>query len=394
MELRPLAPAASSVQPAHGPVTVTASEPAPQPLPPRPPRPPASPVDAARTPRPRAYHAGPTRSAIAEFPTPSAERAFALLQTHYVVRLDTSALALAGLAKFRRIDPAFELRGHGLFYAGEHIGDVASPATLAAVADALALVSTHSRRIAERSSPELGQIFIAGMRDHLDRYTRYFTPTELTERVDGLAGTSVSVARRDPDIAVLTIASFTATTAAETRAALVPLVRDGVNAVIIDLRGNGGGLLDASADTADLFLASGTTLDQRARTALYAEHRTASPGDPFENVRVAIVTDGATASAAESFTAALVDVGRAVQTGRPTYGKGTAQTIQTLPSGEGFAFSVAEFVGPTGRPINGVGRVPSACADQCVAEPSNVPADIDRAAAILAIDATADSQKR
>lgn len=304
-------------------------------------------------------------------------------------------MAFSGLSLFQRFEPALAVaHTDGVFvvrFNGAIIGRVPSSDALDAAAQVLELVAQHSRRIAARTPNELSEIFIGGMRNALDRYTSVLVPDELRERESALrltdsrstdqpASTAHAV-RRDGRTAVLTIASFATTTASDVRAALTPLVADGVDSVIIDVRGNGGGLVDSAAATAELFLARGVIVDQRARLPLYAEHWTAKAGDPFESLRIAIVTDGATASAAEAFTAALVDSGRAVHTGRPTYGKGTAQVIETLPNGYGLVFSVAELLGPTGARIEG--RIPSVCADACRSEPSNDSADLDRAAAAL-----------
>jgi carboxyl-terminal processing protease len=160
---------------------------------------------------------------------------------------------------------------------------------------------------------------------------------------------------------VLAIPTFTTTTAADIEAALLPLVRGGARGVVIDLRGTGGGDLAQSAAAADLFVKSGVVLEMKARDPTYAKHLEAHVASPLEKLRVVILVDGGTASAAEHFAATLGDVGRAVILGHPTVAKGRAQAVIPMRSGEGLVLTVARFTGPTGATIDDVGIVPAVC---------------------------------
>ncbi len=165
------------------------------------------------------------------------------------------------------------------------------------------------------------------------------------------------------DLAYLNIDQFHDKTETELRAALTGLEAKGYKGLILDLRGNPGGLLTATIDVADEFLASGTILsevDANGKTQSW----TARPGGLATKIPIVILVDKGSASGAEVLTAALHDNGRAKVVGVRTFGKGTVNQLQQLkncgdPAGCGALYlSVGRWLTPKGDQIEGLGVKP------------------------------------
>ncbi|MGH8890999.1 MAG: S41 family peptidase [Acidothermaceae bacterium] len=126
--------------------------------------------------------------------------------------------------------------------------------------------------------------------------------------------------------------------------------------IVLDLRGNPGGLLDEGVKTASVFLDGGlvVTVDRRGSQPL--EMDAGSGGDT--RMPLAVLVDGGTASAAEVVTGALQDRGRAVVVGARTFGKGSVQEPTELADGSAIEFTVGSYLTPTGRSLEGVGITP------------------------------------
>lgn len=140
--------------------------------------------------------------------------------------------------------------------------------------------------------------------------------------------------------------------------AMLALHRQGMKSLILDVRGNPGGLLNEAVDISDLFLPSGRIVATRGRnTADNSDER--ATWDRTWSTPLVVLVDGDSASASEIFAAAVQENGRGVIVGRTTYGKGTVQThfpLQTV-SGE-LKLTTAKFYSPTGREMAGAGVNP------------------------------------
>ena len=159
--------------------------------------------------------------------------------------------------------------------------------------------------------------------------------------------------KEKPEIAYIRMSSFGEKTLEELKSAITSLGND-YAALVLDLRGNGGGLLNAAAEIADLFLDSGAIVSTRTRGGIIQDQFTATSG-----VRVplskpmAILIDGNSASASEILAAALQDHGRAVIVGTRSYGKGTVQNIVPLQYGRSaMRLTVARYYRPSGVNIH------------------------------------------
>lgn len=128
--------------------------------------------------------------------------------------------------------------------------------------------------------------------------------------------------------------------------------------VVLDLRNNPGGVLDAAVDIADAFLERGLIVrgTGRIREARFTHY--ATPGDVLSGVELAVLINGGSASASEIVAGALQENDRARLVGETTFGKGSVQTIIPLSEGRAIKLTTSRYLTPSGRSINGTGIEP------------------------------------
>lgn len=148
--------------------------------------------------------------------------------------------------------------------------------------------------------------------------------------------------------------SFTEGSAAQVHASVERLLRGGARGIVLDLRGNGGGLLNEAVDVASIFIPDGTIVSTDGR-ALARHVYTATGGAIPSSVPVVVLVDRGTASSAEIVTGALQDRHRAEVVGTNTYGKGVFQEIRELPNGGALDLTVGQYFLPSGRNLGGGG---------------------------------------
>lgn len=131
-----------------------------------------------------------------------------------------------------------------------------------------------------------------------------------------------------------------------------------MSGVVLDLRRDGGGLVDQAVEVADEFMDKGVIFSMRGQGGKLIEETKATAGGALVGVPVACVVDEGTASAAELVAGALHDALKAVVVGETTYGKGSVQTIFSLPGGAGLKLTTARYYTPSGRSIQAQGIEP------------------------------------
>ncbi|MFJ3965329.1 S41 family peptidase [Streptomyces sp. NPDC090036] len=188
---------------------------------------------------------------------------------------------------------------------------------------------------------------------------------DLTETVrrEQLRTEPVTVRRRPDGVTVIKVASFTRGSGERVRAA-VRAAPPGAG-VMLDLRGNPGGLVAEAVTAASAFLDGGLVATYDVRGEQRVLH--AAPGGDTTRPLVALV-DGGTMSAAELVTGALQDRGRAVAVGSRTFGKGSVQMPTELPDGSVAELTVGTYRTPAGRSLDGDGITPDVTAGDRVEE--------------------------
>jgi C-terminal peptidase prc len=175
------------------------------------------------------------------------------------------------------------------------------------------------------------------------------------------------------EIGYARIGSFAPTTPRELDAAVNQLKNEGARVIILDLRGNHGGSFLAGVDTARRLLPSGLIVTTQGQASeVNNQVFSSSSGMMAHDVKVVLLIDAETASAAEVLAAALKDNDRATLVGMPTFGKGTLQyplrmvtlddvdpaTGKRVPKTGTVRVTIARLIAPRSGPINGVGVVP------------------------------------
>ena len=159
------------------------------------------------------------------------------------------------------------------------------------------------------------------------------------------------------NIGYIEFSSFDENTAEEFKTKFEELKSKGITSLIIDLRNNGGGIVDQALKIADYIADKGSTLlyevDKNNK-----EDVEKSGNDPIINMPIIILTNGNTASSSEILSGALKDLGKAKIVGTKTYGKGVIQQILTLPEGSGLKITTEKYLTPNRTEINKIGIEP------------------------------------
>lgn len=157
-------------------------------------------------------------------------------------------------------------------------------------------------------------------------------------------------------IGYIEITDFNKETVAQFETAVNDLTAKGVNGLLFDLRGNGGGTVNSVTEIIDYLVPNGVIM-----TATYANGKTAtvarSDGKEID-LPMAVLTDGATASAAEIFAASIRDFNKGILVGETTYGKGVMQGTYRFPDGSSVVLTIGEFFTHSGASFNGEGLHP------------------------------------
>jgi len=167
------------------------------------------------------------------------------------------------------------------------------------------------------------------------------------------------------DVGYVPLLTVRETSSAEVSAAIDSLRREGMRALVFDLRGNPGGLLDQGIAVTDLFLGEDeVVVETRGRAENQNETFRARDPDSYDDLPVVILVDGSSASASEIIAGALQDHDRAVVVGETTYGKGSVQSLFRLTGGDVLRLTTARWFTPLGRSIH---ADPSAARDTAAA---------------------------
>jgi carboxyl-terminal processing protease len=176
-------------------------------------------------------------------------------------------------------------------------------------------------------------------------------------------------------IGYVRITSFSETTPQDLGRAVTALQEasaQGLRGLVLDLRDNPGGVLEAGVAVADAFIDRGVIVSADGRTPDARFEMSATPGDLLDGAPLVVLVNGGTASAAEIVAGALKDHGRARIIGQRTYGKGTVQTVMPLSRGA-LKLTTSRYFTPSGTSIQGKGILP----DIAIEGRQSAPVDLD-----------------
>ena len=169
--------------------------------------------------------------------------------------------------------------------------------------------------------------------------------------------------QEDETVGVIRIIEFNNNTPEQFINAVTSLMDSGCKSLVFDLRNNPGGTLESVVEMLDFMLPKGDVVKIRYSDGYVQTYSSDNSGDEFtklygDNVKMAVLVNGNTASAAELFTCALKDYGVAKIVGETTFGKGCGQNVLMLPDGDGLAVTTFLYDPPSSPNYNGVGIEP------------------------------------
>ena len=167
---------------------------------------------------------------------------------------------------------------------------------------------------------------------------------------------SVSSQMLENNIGYIQISEFQSKTAEQFESALSSLKDQGAQSLIVDVRGNGGGLVDSVVAILDDILPEGTVVYTEDKYKNRQDYT--SSGDTYLDMPIAVLVDQNSASASEIFAGAIKDYNYGTLIGTKTFGKGIVQTVFSLPEGDAIKITTAKYFTPDGNYIHGVGIEP------------------------------------
>nr|VFJ62821.1 MAG: carboxyl-terminal processing protease [Candidatus Kentron sp. FW] len=186
-------------------------------------------------------------------------------------------------------------------------------------------------------------------------------PLKITITRDIIQVTSVKSRTLEPGFGYLRITQFQSKTGKSLRAALSKLQKENKNSlkgIILDLRNNPGGVLNAAVNVADTFLKKGLIVYTEGRREDAQLEFNAKPSDILEGAPMVVLVNGGSASASEIVAGALQDHKRALIVGNKTFGKGSVQTILPMKNGDALKITTARYFTPSGTSIQATGISP------------------------------------
>lgn len=186
----------------------------------------------------------------------------------------------------------------------------------------------------------------------------------------------------DNRVAVFRVASFNQNTTQQIVEDLDKAKRQTagpLHGIVLDLRGDPGGLLDQAVSLADVFIARGPIIATVGRHPASRQMFVASGDSVAPQLPIVVLIDSGSASASEIVAAALQDAGRAVIVGSASYGKGTVQTVMRLPNDGELILTWAQLVAPSGYLLNLHGVVPTLCTSDLGNDPLSLETAVQRA---------------
>lgn len=208
-----------------------------------------------------------------------------------------------------------------------------------------------SEEVANRVRGTAGtQVTLTVVRDNKEK--------EFTLTREAINNVSAYIEYKDKS-AILTVTRFDQDTGKLVKELAQEAKDKGVNKVILDLRGNGGGYVSAAKDVLSLWIDGQLVAQQKSRDGVYNEQTYASRGQAIlSDMQTVVLVNGSSASASEIVAGALKDYEKATLIGEKTYGKGSVQSLINMDGGEMLRVTIAKWYTPKGKNINGEGIEP------------------------------------
>ena len=215
------------------------------------------------------------------------------------------------------------------------------------------VVGWNSEQVVQKLRGEPGtKVTVWVVRDGEDKLLSF----EITREIIKIE--SVRYNMLSDDVGYIKLTQFKQKTDEDVRNAVRDVIKQGAKGLVLDLRNNGGGLLDSSVKICSIFLNGGLVVETKGRSERANERYMADKSRHMTDLPMAVLINGGSASASEIVAGALLDRNRAVLVGEKSFGKGSVQTLFPLTDGSGIYVTIARYYTPSGRMIDHVGLSP------------------------------------
>lgn len=217
--------------------------------------------------------------------------------------------------------------------------------------DNMDLKGKSSSEVSDMLRGEPGTTFVLQVRRQGETKTRDFKITRRNVKLDAIQYYGMV----SPTTGYIALNTFTEGCSKDMRKYIISLKEKGAESIIIDLRGNGGGLLDEAVDIVNLFVPKGLDIVYMKGKVAAVDRTYKTANEPLDlDIPVAVLVNEKTASSAEIVSGSLQDLDRAVIVGTKTFGKGLVQSTRELPYNGGVKLTTAKYYLPSGRCIQAI----------------------------------------
>jgi carboxyl-terminal processing protease len=202
-------------------------------------------------------------------------------------------------------------------------------------------------------------------------------PMEISITRDIIKVESVKQKTLEPGYGYLRISNFQVQTGSDLRKAYKEILKENskLDGLVLDLRNNPGGVLDASVEVSELFMDGGDVVSIKGRDESTEKRFTAKAGDETNGVPIVVLVNAGSASASEIVAGALQDHKRAIIMGTTTFGKGSVQTVIGINDDHALKLTTALYYTPSGRSIQAEGIKPDIVVEMATLTPLNAGSD-------------------
>lgn len=309
--------------------------------------------------------------------------------TEYYADEDMGDLKMLTTGKYGGIGALIRMRKDSTVIIGEPYAEMPAAEVGLKVGDVLRKIDDTDLKgktvsqVSDMLRGEPGTTFVLRVQRPGEKKTRDFKITRRNIKIASMPYYGIlpegeatrSGAERPAKIGYISLTQFTEDCSGDVRKAVISLKEQGATALVLDLRGNGGGLLSEAVKIVNLFVPRGLTIVETRGKLEAANSTYSTTNEPLDTtIPICVLVNGTTASAAEIVSGALQDLDRAVIVGSRTYGKGLVQSPRELPYNGNLKLTTSKYYIPSGRCIQAInyknrrelgndGRVPDSLAN-------------------------------
>jgi len=278
--------------------------------------------------------------------------------TTYYPEEEMSDLKMLTTGKYGGIGAVIRMRKDSTVIIGEPYADMPAAEVGLKVGDVLKTIDGKDlaglgvSEVSEKLRGEPGTTFVLQVMRPGEKKLRDFRITRRNIKVPAVPFTDVV---GNGNVGYINLTQFTEDCSKDVRKAVISLKEKGAKGIVLDLRNNGGGLLNEAVEIVNLFVPKGLKIVETRGKIIAANSTYTTKSDPLDlDIPLVVLVNGNTASAAEIVSGSLQDLDRAVIVGAKTFGKGLVQNPRELPYNGSIKLTTAKYYIPSGRCIQAI----------------------------------------